>query len=91
MLSSNMPLLNFILLIDVTFSTPTGVSAQNPLARVGRTASSGNERGIKLTLIRTVRGGGVIGTRVAFRGGFGPHEGDRTRGNRGQRNPRSGK
>jgi len=33
------------------------------------------ERGIKLTLIRTVRGGGVIGTRVAFRGAFWPHEG----------------
>jgi hypothetical protein len=64
-------------------------------------ALSGNERGIKLTLIRTVRGGGnghlvvggdivsdsnsvcdcrrlreriVVGTRVAFRGAFGPHE-----------------
>ena len=29
--SSNMLLLNLILLIDVTFSTPTGVSTQNPL------------------------------------------------------------
>ena len=29
MLSSNMLLLNLILLIDVTFSTPTGHSAQN--------------------------------------------------------------
>jgi hypothetical protein len=32
MLPSNMLLLNFILLIDVTFSTPTGVSAQNPVS-----------------------------------------------------------
>jgi hypothetical protein len=29
MLSSNMLLLNFVLLIDVTFSTPTGLSTQN--------------------------------------------------------------
>jgi hypothetical protein len=29
MLSSNMLLLNLILLIDVTFSTPTGVDTQN--------------------------------------------------------------
>jgi hypothetical protein len=32
MLSSNMPLLNFILLIDVTFSTPTDVYANHPPA-----------------------------------------------------------
>jgi hypothetical protein len=30
MLPSNMLLLNFILLIDVTFSTPTGVYTHNP-------------------------------------------------------------
>jgi hypothetical protein len=30
MLSSNMLLLNLILLIDVTFSTPTGDFTQNP-------------------------------------------------------------
>jgi hypothetical protein len=30
MLSSNMLLPNLILLIDVTFSTPTGVYTQNP-------------------------------------------------------------
>jgi hypothetical protein len=30
-LSSNMLLLNFILLIDVTFSTPTGDFTQNPV------------------------------------------------------------
>jgi hypothetical protein len=40
MLSSNMLLLDLILLIGVTFSTPTGVSAQNPpilaALRVGR-------------------------------------------------------
>jgi hypothetical protein len=30
MLSSNMLLLNLILLIDVTFSTPTGRYTQNP-------------------------------------------------------------
>jgi putative SOS response-associated peptidase YedK len=45
---------------------------------------SGDERGINLTLIRAVKGGDnapMIGTRVAFRGAFGPHEGDRTRGN----------
>src|SRR5437870_11944716 len=34
MLSSNMLLRNLILLIDVTFSTPTGVCAQNPVASV---------------------------------------------------------
>jgi len=33
MLSSNMLLPNLIPLIDVTFSTPTGHSAQNPCAR----------------------------------------------------------
>jgi hypothetical protein len=36
MLSSNMLLLNLILLIDATFSTPTGDYAQNPSMSAGR-------------------------------------------------------
>jgi len=35
MLSSNMLVLNLILLIDVTFSTPTDVGAQNPRPGIG--------------------------------------------------------
>ena len=36
MLSSSMLLLNLILLIDVTFSTPTGHYTQNPLVRIAK-------------------------------------------------------